>query len=106
MGQTHQRYFMSFHAAGVIVGIAAKDGKFLWRYNRTANPTASVPTPIVRGDYVFVTSGYGTGSALLRLVPDNGGVKAEEVYFTKDFQNVHGDRVLVGDYIFGGHFQV
>ena len=86
------------------IGVAAKDGKFLWNYPRVSNPTASIPTPISRGDYVFCSSGYGTGSALLKLSRAGSGVKAEEVYFLgpSQLQNHHGGLVLVGDYIYGG----
>jgi outer membrane protein assembly factor BamB len=88
-----------------LVGVSAKDGKLLWKYSRNANRTANIPTPIVRDDLVFCSTGYGAGSALLRLVPENGGVKAEEVYFldARELQNHHGGLVLVGDYIYGGH---
>jgi len=103
------------HGAGVkqyvqltnegLIGIAAADGKFLWGYNKIANRVANIPTPIVDGDYVFTSTAYQTGSALLKLVPDGDGVKAEEVYWLdKDkFQNHHGGFVKVGDYIYGGH---
>src|SRR5262249_36769695 len=47
-----------------IVSVAARDGKFLWRYNKVANGTANIPTPIVKGNFVFCSMGYGTGSAL------------------------------------------
>lgn len=88
-----------------VVGVAAKDGKFLWGYNRVANPTANIPTPIVDGDYVFCSSGYGAGAALLKLAPEGSGVRAEEVYFLdgKVFQNHHGGMILVGDYVYAGH---
>jgi outer membrane protein assembly factor BamB len=86
-----------------LVGISAKDGKFLWRYNRVSNGTINVPAPIVRGNYIFVTSAYGVGSALLKLASVEKEIKVEEVYFTKDFQNLNGGMVLVGDHIFGGH---
>jgi outer membrane protein assembly factor BamB len=88
-----------------IVGIAAKDGKFLWRYDKIANGTANIPTPIVTGDYVFCSTGYGAGAALLKLLPDNGGIKVKEVYFlgANKLQNHHGGMVRVGDYVFCGH---
>src|SRR5690606_38451404 len=74
-------------------------------YNKVANPTANIPTPIVHDDYIFCSTGYQTGSALLKLSPsDDGGVDAEEVYFlppTK-LQNHHGGMVMIGDYIYGG----
>ncbi len=87
------------------VGIAAADGKFLWGYNKIANGTANIPTPIVRGDFVFCTSGYGEGgAALLKLSREGDGIAAHEVYYypAKKLQNHHGGLVLVGDYIYGG----
>jgi outer membrane protein assembly factor BamB len=89
-----------------IVGVAAQDGKFLWRYNRIANGTANIPTALVRGDYVFCSTGYGTGAALLKLSADgSGGVKATEQYFLRGntFQNHHGGMVLLGDHVYAGH---
>lgn len=88
-----------------LVSVRAQDGKFLWGYNKVANSTANISTPIVRGDHVFASTGYGTGSALLKLSRAGEGVQAEEVYFlpAKSLQNHHGGLVLIGDHIYGGH---
>jgi outer membrane protein assembly factor BamB len=98
------RQYVQLMGRGV-VGVAARDGDFLWGYNRVANGTANVPTPIVEGDYVFCSTGYRTGAALLKLVPDDAGVKAQEVYFLDgtQFQNHHGGMIMLGDYIYAGH---
>jgi outer membrane protein assembly factor BamB len=98
------RQYVQLMGRGV-AGVDARDGRFLWGYNRVANGTANIPTPLVSGDYVFCSSGYRTGAALLKLVPDDGGVKAEEVYFLdgKEFQNHHGGMIMLGDYIYAGH---
>jgi len=89
------------------ISVAAKDGKFLWGYNKVANNVANIPTPIINGDYAFCTTSYKTGSALLNLVADVNGVTAKEVYFlTPDqFENHHGGVVLVNGYIYGGDGQ-
>jgi hypothetical protein len=88
-----------------LIGVAAKDGTFLWGYNRIANKVANIPTPVVNGDYIFCSTAYGTGSALLKLTAAGSGVDAKEVYFldAKAFQNHHGGFVRIGDYIYGGH---
>lgn len=103
------------HGAGVkqyvqltgrgVIGVRASDGKLLWHYNPVANGVANIPTPIVSGDYVFCSTGYGTGSALLKLSKDGDGVKAEEEYFLdpKTMQNHHGGMVLYKDHIYCGH---
>ncbi|MBN1361450.1 MAG: PQQ-like beta-propeller repeat protein [Sedimentisphaerales bacterium] len=88
-----------------VIGVAAADGKFLWGYNRVANDVANISMPVVDGDYVFTSTAYNTGSALLRLIGDGSGVKAEEVYWLdrRTFQSHHGGFLKVGDYIYGGH---
>jgi outer membrane protein assembly factor BamB len=92
-----------------LIGVRASDGQFLWSYNNVANGTANIPTPIVDGDYVFTSTGYQTGSALVKLSADGQadgqGVKAEEVYFmaANVFQNHHGGMVKVDRYIYAGH---
>jgi outer membrane protein assembly factor BamB len=89
-----------------LVGIRASDGTFLWGYNRVANNVANISTPAIRGDYVFASTAYQTGSALLKLSPQGSGqVKADEVYFLESrvFQNHHGGFVLVGGSLYAGH---
>lgn len=99
------RQYIQLVGRGVI-GVDALRGDFLWGYNRVANGTANIPTPLVNGDYVFCSTGYGAGAALLKLAGDGrGGVDAQEVYFLngKTFQNHHGGMVMLGDYIYAGH---
>ena len=97
------KQYVSMVGKGAI-GVSATDGKLLWHYNKVANRTAVIPTPLVWDDYVFVSSGYQTGAALLKLSKDGSGVKAEEQYFLehKQFQNHHGGMVRIGDYIYAG----
>ena len=51
-----------------IAGISAKDGKLLWRYGKDnkhfAGNTANIPNPIVLGDQIFISAGYGRGGGL------------------------------------------
>jgi outer membrane protein assembly factor BamB len=98
------RQYIQLVGRGVI-GVDAKSGRFLWGYNRVANNVANIPTPVVRGPYVFATTAYSTGAALLKIVRNSDGFEAKEVYFIspEDFQNHHGGVVLVGDYIYAGH---
>lgn len=97
------RQYVQLSGRGVI-SVAAKDGKFLWSYNKVANGTANIPTPIIKDDYVFCSSGYGTGSALLKIVREGSALHAEEQYFlpAKVMENHHGGMVLVGDYVYCG----
>jgi outer membrane protein assembly factor BamB len=69
------RQYVTLVGKGAI-GVDAKTGKLLWHYNRVANGTAVIPTPLVWDDYVFVSSGYGTGAALLKIVKDGAASSA------------------------------
>jgi outer membrane protein assembly factor BamB len=99
-----QRQYVQLLGRGV-VGVSATDGRFLWGYNGVANDTANIPTPIVKDDYVFCSTGYGAGSALLEIVRRGNRWEAVEKYFLPgvELQNHHGGMVLVGDYLYGGH---
>jgi outer membrane protein assembly factor BamB len=83
------------------VGVRASDGRLLWRYPAPANRTANIATPLVHGAQVFYTSAYGAGGGLVNLRVQGEGVRAEEVYFTRDMQNHHGGVVLVGGVLYG-----
>ena len=84
-----------------VVGVDVNNGKRLWSYEQVANGIANVATPVVRENRVFVSSDYGTGAALLELTPSGGGMRAKEIYFTRDMRNHHSSSVLVGDHLYG-----
>lgn len=93
---------------GGAVGVAVDDGRLLWRHTKVAGRVANIPTPIVRDDYVFYTTGYDDGGcALLKLVPSAYAIEVEEVYVKEanELRNHHGGVILVGDYLYGGHGQ-
>ena len=83
------------------VGVRRSDGLLMWRYERVANGTANIATPVFHDNKVFYTSAYGRGGALLGLSAEDGVVTAEELYFTRDLQNHHGGVVLVDGYLYG-----
>jgi outer membrane protein assembly factor BamB len=85
------------------VGVRASDGKLLWRYRPVANSTANITTPVIQDNKVFYTSSYGTGGALLTLAARDGGLTAQEVYFTRDMQNHHGGVIVLDGYLYGFH---
>jgi outer membrane protein assembly factor BamB len=84
-----------------VTGIDVNEGRRLWSYEAVANDVANIATPIVRGNRVFVSSDYGTGAALLELTAADGGIRAKQVYFTRDMRNHHASSVLVGDHLYG-----
>jgi len=97
-----QRQYVQFLRGGV-VGVAADDGKFLWRYNHPANGTANCSTPVVSDNLVFAASGYGTGGGAVKISGSGKDSKADEIYFTNKMQNQHGGVVLVDGYVYGSN---
>lgn len=84
-----------------LVGFSVETGEVLWTNGSSGNGVATIPTPILRDNYVYHTSDYGTGCVLVKLSESGGEIQADEVYFSKNMQNHHGGVVLVGDSIFG-----
>ena len=84
-----------------VLGVDVNSGRQLWSYGKVANNVANIATPIVRGNRVFVSSDYGTGSALLELAGSGSNVTAKEVYFTRQMKNHHATSILVGEHLYG-----
>lgn len=95
-----ERMIVHFSSQGLL-GLSARDGRLLWRYDRVSSGVANVCTPIVWRDYVFAASGYNTGGGLVKIVRDGNGWRADEVYFNPRLANHHGGVVHVGDYVYG-----
>src|SRR5262249_48736526 len=83
-----------------VVGIAATNGKVLWRAPRRGE-TAVIPTPIYDSGFVYVTSGYGIGCNLFKISAADDKFTAEQVYANHVMANHHGGVIKVGDYVYG-----
>jgi len=80
-----------------LAGVAVDDGRLLWQADWPGR-TAVIPTPLARDGYVYVTSGYGVGCMLLKLVD---GPEPEQVYANREMKNHHGGVILLGDHVYG-----
>ncbi len=84
-----------------LVGIAAADGKLLWRHNKPSSKNNAC-TPIFHDGYVFATSGYDPPTALVQLSsPETGTFRVEEVYFTQKMATSYGGMVLIDGNLYG-----
>ena len=83
------------------VGVRASDGKLMWKDAAASNNTANIATPVFFDNKVFYSSAYGTGGTLLGLRAENGVVRAQEIYRTREMQNHHGGVVLLDGYLYG-----
>ncbi|MBL9135432.1 MAG: PQQ-like beta-propeller repeat protein [Verrucomicrobiales bacterium] len=78
-------------------GVDPANGKVLWKQDFPGR-VAVIPTPIYHDGHVYVSAGYGTGCALIKLGADQS---VTEVYANKVMKNHHGGVILVGDHLYG-----
>jgi outer membrane protein assembly factor BamB len=94
------KQYVQFLGKGV-VGVDAKTGKFLWRYEKTAQGSpANIPTPVAHEGYIYSATGR-SGGGLVKLKVDKGEVAAEQVYFEKKLPTAIGGAVAIGGYLYG-----
>jgi outer membrane protein assembly factor BamB len=72
------------------------DGKMLWTVPFPGN-VAVIPTPIVSGNMVYATAGYGAGCMMVKV----DGTEAEIAYENKNMVNHHGGVIHVDGHVFG-----
>jgi outer membrane protein assembly factor BamB len=118
---------VAFTAAGVpqvvaftgnsVVGVVPETGRLLWRHPWVTDFNVNAATPLTiharrkpatgkQGagtlDYVFISSGYGRGCALLKIEPAaDGSFTATVVYENNNLCSHFGSPVRLGDSIFG-----
>ncbi|MFO1499827.1 MAG: PQQ-binding-like beta-propeller repeat protein [Verrucomicrobiota bacterium] len=99
-----ERQYVQF-TGKALVGVAASNGKLLWRYTRAANPMGiNCSTPVYHDGMLFAASAYGAGGGLVKLAKDaSGGFKAEEVWFSRKMQNHHGGMIVVDGCLYGAN---
>lgn len=99
-----------FFLGRCLVGVRASDGELCWRYPWETSYDVNAATPLAfqarRGDeilhYVFISSGYGRGFALLKIEPlAGGGFKAKKVYSGKQMCSHFASPVRSGEYLYG-----
>lgn len=99
-----QRQYVQL-TARTVVGVAAGDGRFLWRYDHPANPHGiNCTTPLYHDGHVFASSAYGAGGGVAKLSKNaSGEFTAEEVFFSKRMQNHHGGVILHDGALYGAN---
>ena len=72
-------------------------GKEAWRHKWLTQYGVNAADPIVSGDQIFISSGYGKGGALLKL----GGQQPEELWKTKALKTQLNPAVLFEGHLYG-----
>ena len=84
-----------------LVGVDAKTGQFLWRFEKAAKGSpAAIPTPVAHDGTVYASAALVGGGAV-KLKADGGKVTAEQVYFDKTLPTSIGGVVLLNGHLYG-----
>lgn len=83
-----------------IVGVSAKDGAVLWKQDFPGK-VAVIPSPIVKGNRVYVAAGYGVGCMQVEIGSGNAVTSTFGDQERKVMKNHHGGVILVGDHLYG-----
>lgn len=84
-----------------LVGLSPEDGSEYWRYPWDTKFDVNAATPIVAGNYVFISSNYGKGCALVEITSDAGNLQAQRVYEHNRMRNHFATSILYKDHIYG-----
>lgn len=91
------RYQYVVFTAFSLIGVDANNGKLLWSFPWKTGCDVNAAMPIVIGNSVFITSGYGHGCALI----DVAGGAAKVRWQTRDIQSHFNAPILANGYIYG-----
>ena len=92
-----------------LLSVSIDNGEVLWSYPwRTGRFDVHAATPIfIAPDKIYISSGYGSGAAVVQVKATNGGEKSpievEEVWRNRKFQNRLSTSVLHGNHLYGFH---
>ncbi len=81
-----QRQVIFFLQSGLLA-VEPKTGKELWRY-AFEYKVSTAASPVVSGDVVYCSAGYGVGAGAVRISKEGAGFKATELY------RIRGDKPL------------
>jgi outer membrane protein assembly factor BamB len=83
------------------IGVNADNGDLLFRHEHKTEWDVNATTPIFHDGELFISSGYGSGSELLKLTVDGKKASVERVWQSKELDNHHGGVILLGGYLYG-----
>jgi outer membrane protein assembly factor BamB len=91
-----------FFTADGVVALDPEDGRVFWRRPWQTSYDVNAATPVfVPPDRLFIASGYGVGSAMLRISSDGDRARADELWSSRELENQFSSTVLYGSYLYG-----
>ncbi|MBI3413905.1 MAG: PQQ-binding-like beta-propeller repeat protein [Verrucomicrobia bacterium] len=89
--------FAILGSAKSFVAVNAKTGKESWRIPWPTQYGVNAADPVLDGDLMFISSGYGKGAGLFKL----SGAQSEAVWQNKELRTQMNPSVLLNGFLFG-----
>lgn len=82
-------------------GLDTRTGTLLWKIDFENQRELNITDAIVFKEYVFITSGYGKGSLLMKLTLSGNEIIPEVIWQSELMDNHHGGVILHEGYLYG-----
>lgn len=82
-------------------GVDTETGQLLWKVDYRNRQGLNVADAIVHNEYVFISSGYGLGSMLIKLIAEDDDIIPETVWQNELMDNHHGGVILHEGFLYG-----
>jgi outer membrane protein assembly factor BamB len=97
LSSTGGKHQVLFFTGAALVSLDPKTGRENWRFPWKTDFGCNIATPIAVGNYVFISSGYGKGCALLEVRADG----PHRVYESNRMCNHFSSSVYHQEYLYG-----
>ena len=88
-------------SSNTVYGVDIKTGRLLWKHKFENDRGLNISDPVISNDHIFVSSGYGRGSILIKLNTTGNEIKPSVVYDSPLMDNHHGGIILNNGYLYG-----
>jgi outer membrane protein assembly factor BamB len=90
-----------FFTGNHLVSVTPAEGTVLWQLPWETSYGCNIATPICRGEYLFISSGYSRGCALVKVSKGVLGWDVKRVYENNRMNNHFSSSVLWGEHLYG-----
>lgn len=88
---------LAVFGAEAVHAVSLKEGKTLWSHPWKTSYDVNAADPIIDGNQMFISSGYGRGATLLKFTATG----ATKVWENKDLRNQFNSSVLLNGHLYG-----
>ena len=81
-------------------GYDIESGEILWSFPLKSNP-ADCASPLIVGDTVITSSGYGYGTHRIKIKQTEGRFEAKKMWHSRKLKAKFADMVVKGDFLYG-----